>query len=85
MMLYTIPLAVILTWLTQKARDSVMPAVLLHHATNLYGSYLTGTEIFQQPLESNFTEIKTVIYWVIALIIIWQTRGKLGYEKKSQT
>ena len=84
MMIYTVPLAVILTWLTQKARGSVMPAVFLHHATNLYGSYLTETEIFQQPLELNFTEIKTVIYWVIALIIIWRTRGTLGYDKKSQ-
>jgi len=82
MMLYTVPLSIILTWLTQKARGSVMPAVFLHHATNLYGSYLTGTDIFQQPLELNFTEIKTVIYWVIALSILWQTRGTLGYNKK---
>jgi len=34
----------ILTWLSQKARDSVMPAVFFHYATKLYGNYLTGTE-----------------------------------------
>ena len=82
MVLYTPPLALILTWLTQKARGSVMPAVLLHHATNLYGSYLTGTEVFAKPLDFNFTEIKTIIYWVAALIIIWRTRGTLGYEQE---
>lgn len=82
MMLYTPPLAVILTWITQKARGSVMPAVLLHHATNLYGSYLTGTDIFAEPLDLNFTEIKTIIYWVVALIIIWRTNGTLGYEQE---
>jgi membrane protease YdiL (CAAX protease family) len=80
MLLYTPPLAVVLTWLTQKARGSVMPAVFSHYAGNLYGSYLTGTDIFLQPLDLNFTEIKTIIYWVIALIIIWRTRGTLGYE-----
>ena len=80
MLLYTPPLAVVLTWLSQKARGSVMPAVFLHHAGNLYGGYLTRTDIFSQPLDWNFTEIKTVIYWVIALIIIWRTRGTLGYE-----
>jgi len=83
MMLYTPPLAVILTWLTQKAQRSVMPAVFLHHATNLYGSYLTGTGIFSEPLDLNFTEIKTVVYWVFALVIIWRTRGKLGYEENA--
>jgi len=82
MLLYTPPLAVVLTWLSQKARGSVMPAVFLHHAGNLYGSYLTGTDIFSQPLDLNFTEIKTIIYWVIALVIIWRTRGTLGYESK---
>ncbi|HKJ39080.1 MAG TPA: type II CAAX endopeptidase family protein [Anaerolineales bacterium] len=82
MMLYTPPLAVILTWLTQKARGSVMPAVFLHHATNLYGSYLMGTEIFSEPLDLNFSEVKTIIYWMVALTIIWRTHGTLGFEKE---
>ena len=79
MVLYTSPLAMILTWLTHKARGSVMPAVFLHQATNLYGDYLLETQIFQQPLVMNFTEIKTVLYWVIAIFLIWRTRGLLGY------
>ena len=57
-----------------------MPTVLLHHVTNLYGSYLAGTDVFAKPLDLNFSEIKTVIYWAIALVIIWRTRGTLGYE-----
>ena len=80
MAIYAIPLAVILTWLTQKARGSVMPAIFLHYATNLYGKYLTGTEIFQIPLDLNFTQIKTILYWVIALFLIWRTQGTLGYK-----
>jgi hypothetical protein len=59
-----------------------MPAVFLHYATNLYGDYLLETQIFQQPLAMNFTEIKTIIYWAIALFLIWRTRGLLGYDNK---
>ncbi|MFC1936682.1 type II CAAX prenyl endopeptidase Rce1 family protein [Chloroflexota bacterium] len=80
MTVYAIPLAMILTWLTQKAKGSVMPAIFLHYATNLYGGYLSGTEIFKLPLDMQFTQIKTVIYWIIALFLVWRTRGTLGYN-----
>jgi membrane protease YdiL (CAAX protease family) len=77
MILYTPALAVITTWLTQKAEGSVMPAVFLHYATNLYGDYLLGTDIFTEPLSVNFTMIKTVIYWLLAIILLVQTSGSL--------
>ena len=77
MLIYTPALAVISTWLTQKAKGSVMPAVFLHYATNLYGDYLLGVDIFVEPLNINFTLIKTVIYWVIAIILLLGTRGTL--------
>ena len=77
MLLYTPALAVISTWLTQKAKGSVMPAVFLHYATNLYGDYLLETDIFVEPLNLNFTLIKTAIYWVIAIILLLRTRGTL--------
>jgi len=84
MLLYTIPLSAILLWLTQKARGSVMPAVFLHYASNaIYEGYLTGTDIFIDPLDINFTLIKAVFYWIIAIILIWKTRGKLGYSKET--
>jgi len=54
-----------------------MPAVFLHYATNLYGEYLLGTDIFVEPLIINFTLIKTAIYWLIAIVLLLQTRGTL--------
>ena len=54
-----------------------MPAVFLHYATNLYGGYLLGTDIFVEPLNINFTLIKTAIYWLIAIILLLRTRGTL--------
>lgn len=80
MLLYTPALAVITTWLTQKADGSVMPAVFLHHSTNLYGDYLLGRDFFVEPLSLNFTLIKTVIYWVIALSLLVRTGGNLDIQ-----
>jgi membrane protease YdiL (CAAX protease family) len=77
MLVYTPALAVITTWLTNKADGSVMPAVFLHYATNLYGDYLLSTDVFVEPLNLSFTMIKASIYWLIALILLLQTRGTL--------
>jgi hypothetical protein len=57
-----------------------MSAVFLHYATNLYGDYLLGTDIFIEPLSLYFSEIKTGIYWMIALFLIIRTNGRLGLE-----
>ena len=80
MIIYAIPLTAILTWLTKNAKGSVMPAVFFHYATNLYGNYLTGTEIFKLPLDMNFTQLKSILYWVIALILYWYTNGTFGHK-----
>lgn len=80
MLIYTPALAVIATWLTNNARSSVMPAVFLHNATNLYGSYLLGTDFFLEPLSVNFSLIKTGIYWIIAIVLLVRTKGTLDFD-----
>jgi hypothetical protein len=82
MFTYTIPLAMILTWLTNKSRGSVLPAILLHNAGNLYGSYFTSETIFASPLTTHFSAIKTAIYWGIAIFLLVTTRGQLGYRQE---
>ena len=79
--LYVIPLSVISFWLTRKAKGSVIPAVLLHSSTNLYSSYFLSDTIFANTLSANFTPIKTVIYWAVAIVLIVATRGRLGYGR----
>jgi membrane protease YdiL (CAAX protease family) len=78
---YVIPLSMITFWLTRKAKGSVIPAVLLHSSTNLYSSYYMSDMIFANTLAANSTEIKTVIYWAIAIVLIIATRGRLGYSR----
>ena len=78
---YVIPLSIVAFWLTRKAKGSVIPAVLLHSSTNLYSSYYLSDMIFANPLAADFTEIKTVIYWAVAIVLIVATRGRLGYSR----
>ena len=76
----TLSLAPMMYWLTRRASGSVVPAVLLHAATNLYSEMYEGEEVFSGSLSTRFVEIKTFIYVLIALILIVATRGWLGYK-----
>jgi membrane protease YdiL (CAAX protease family) len=80
---YVIPLSMIAFWLTCKAKGSAIPAILLHSSSNLYSTYLLSDRIFSNTLAANFTEIKTVIYWAIAIVLIVTTKGRLGYRASS--
>lgn len=77
---YIIPLAMIMYWLTRRAGGSVIPAVLFHSATNLYSAHFQSEAIFTGTLSTQFAEIKTVVYWTIAIAILFVTRGRLGHD-----
>ena len=81
---YLIPLSMIMFWLTRKAGGSVIPAILLHSATNLYSSLFAGEMIFVGSLALHFTEFKTMAYWSVALVLILATRGRLGAGATNQ-
>jgi len=77
---YVIPLSIVAFWLTRKAKGSVIPALLLHTSTNLYSETLLSGQILTGALAANFTQIKTVLYWAIAIVLIVATKGRLGYQ-----
>lgn len=80
----TITLAPTMYWLTRSATGSVLPAVLLHAATNHYSSLFTkptDPSVFQELLTTQFDEIKALIYLAIAITLVVATRGQLGYER----
>ena len=82
----TLTLAPTLFWLTQRAGGSVIPAVLLHAATNHYSALFMEEQtypIFGEPLSASFVEIKVAIYLAIALVLIVTTRGRLGLPEES--
>lgn len=83
----TLTLAPIMYWLTRSAAGSVMPAVLLHAATNHYSSMFTEASefpVFQELLTTRFVEIKTLIYLAFAVAIVVATRGYLGFGRKER-
>jgi membrane protease YdiL (CAAX protease family) len=77
---YVIPLSIVAFWLTRKAKGSAIPAILLHSSGNLYSDYLLSGRILTGTLAANFTQIKTVLYWAIAIVLIVATKGRLGYK-----
>jgi membrane protease YdiL (CAAX protease family) len=79
LLLYTTSLSMIFFWLTNNSRRSVVPSILAHSASNLYGSLFLGTTIFTQGLATNFSLIKTCMYWAIALVLLIRTQGRLGH------
>ena len=81
--LYCIPLAIVANWLTFKARQSALPAMLLHAGGNGYGALCVIAPISIGSLTLGFTALKTIVYWGIALVLIGVTRGELGYQRQS--
>ena len=79
LILYCIPLTVIANWLTFRARQSALPAMLLHAGTNGYGALFVMQALPAGPWALGFTGLKTVVYTLIALVLIVATRGRLGY------
>jgi hypothetical protein len=79
MFVYTIPLSIILTWLTGKARGSVIPALLAHAGTNVYGNFLPLPPVTVGGVTLGFTALKTIVYAAIAVALLVATKGRLGY------
>lgn len=81
LLIYCIPLSMILTWLFYKSKESIIPVMLLHAGTNVVFNYFPmQTEVFES-VSDEFTVIKTIVYWLFALILIVSTKGTLGFRK----
>ena len=80
---YAVGLSIILTWLYYKSRKSILPVMLLHAATNIVFEYFPRTNtIFSSP-SLDFDVFKSIAYWIVALMIILLTRGRLGYPAET--
>lgn len=81
LLIYCIPLSMILTWLYYRSRRSIIPVMLLHAGTNVvFGYFPMETKVFESVADE-FTLIKTIVYFLFAVILLVITRGSLGYEK----
>jgi membrane protease YdiL (CAAX protease family) len=82
--IYAIGLSIILTWLYFKSSKSIIPVMLLHGATNIvFDFFPTTNTIFSSP-DLDFNIFKSMAYWTVAIIIVFATKGLLGYSTKTQ-
>lgn len=82
LLIYCIPLSMILTWLYYKSRKSIIPVMLLHAGTNVvFRFFPMETKVFESVADE-FTVIKTIVYWLLAIILLIISKGTLGYKKK---
>jgi membrane protease YdiL (CAAX protease family) len=73
-------LTFIINWLYFKSNRCVIPAMLFHASTNVMGRYLP-TPIDVLGGLGTFMVLRGSVYWIMALVLLIATRGRLGYEK----
>jgi CAAX protease family protein len=75
---------IIITWVFNNTKGSLLIAILLHAAVNT--SFATLVALFPTPLVTDYgTTVPMVIaFGVLALLVIALTRGRLGYERYRQ-
>lgn len=81
-------MAIIFTWVFNKARGSILIAVLIHASLNITPSWMSAL-IPDYPMEVAWN-IVMGIYFVAAVALVLLTKGRLGYnvspiEKTDQT
>ena len=75
---FAISLSVIMTWVFNHTRGSVLLAILLHTALNWSQFFLTS-ELF--PAAGTNEEGPLVAFGLTALVLVVATRGRLGYAR----
>jgi membrane protease YdiL (CAAX protease family) len=75
---------IIMTWVFNNTKGSLLIAILLHAAVNT--SFATLIALFPTPLVTDYgTTVPMVIgFGVLALLVIVLTRGRLGYQRYSR-
>lgn len=82
LVIYCIPLSMILTWLYYKSNKSIIPVMLLHAGTNVVFRYFPMETSIFDSVNDEFTVIKTIVYWLFAVIVLIVSKGTLGYDKQ---
>lgn len=79
LLIYCIPLSMILTWLYYKSKRSIIPVMLLHAGTNVVFRYFPMEIKIFDFVNDEFTVIKTIVYWLFAIVLLITSKGNLGY------
>jgi membrane protease YdiL (CAAX protease family) len=75
-----IPLTVVLNWFYLKSHGSVIPVMLLHAGVNAIGNFAPTPMVVLGGL-GTWTFLRGTVYWVMAIVIVIFTRGRLGFKE----
>ena len=86
--LTTIGTAIIITWVFNHTRGSLLLAILIHASLDAFGSTMVATNLFDihwmfqtQWMQQNSTLGQVIGFVVFPLVLILVTRGRLGYQR----
>jgi len=82
MIMYCITLSMILTWLYFRSKKSIIPAMLFHGGSNVVFRYFPLNSQIFESVDDEFSIIKTIVYWSLAILLLIITKGRLGYKKE---
>jgi hypothetical protein len=74
-----IGLTFIFNWLYFKSRKCIIPVMMFHAGTNVMSSFLpTPDDVLGGA--GTYMLLRGIVYWVIAIVLIIATRGRLGLD-----
>ena len=76
-----VPLTVIFNWLYLRSRKSVIPVMLFHAGTNVIGDFFPTPSVVLGGV-GTYIVLRGIVYWVLAMVLLIKTRGRLGYEPR---
>jgi CAAX protease family protein len=76
----TIAFAIVLTWVFNNTRASLLLAMLVHASIDTFGSTLG--EVFPAPAASSSLPL-LIGFGVVAVVLVAITRGRLGYRQEA--
>ena len=75
-----VALTVIMTWVFNHARGSVLITILMHASFNTFANRIAAP-LFPDPIFDDFGLLPVLIgFGITAIVLVVVTRGRLGYE-----
>ena len=78
-----IPLTFLFNWFYLKSRGSIWPVMLFHAGTNVISSFIP-TPMDVLGTWGDDTVLRGLVYWLMAVVLIIATRGRLGWTPLAQ-
>jgi hypothetical protein len=77
-LLFSFAFQIMISWLFNRSGGSVLIVMVYHFASNLSGAIMLP--VFTGAAQTSYLALMVALGWVIALVILWRSSGKLGQD-----